>query len=219
MVIKLRNLKEVLIHLIRASKVGSPKRFSILLNGPTGMGKTATIEEISRELGMTLIDYRLSSMSPEDAGGIPYRKGDSFLRLLDERLEPIFTQPSILFLDEFNRANPFTQNSVMSVIFERHLGGRKLHPDTVVILAVNTGDEYSNVMEMDKALLARCAILNLVPSLSDDLQNHLKTHYPVASDIILQRWEELDKSDSNDIIELLPVKSLRSREFAAKILE
>ncbi|MEM2768751.1 MAG: MoxR family ATPase [Candidatus Pacearchaeota archaeon] len=221
MKIKLNDLNLFLSHLIEAIKASQVKPV-ILLNGPTGIGKTATIRQLAEKLNYELIDVRLSRELPENIGGIPYTENEDsefFIKKLHIKFKPAFEKPCILFFDEFNRANHYVQNSIMSLLYERELEGKILHPDTVIILAINTGSDYVATEQLDKAFLARCIILNIVPdSFSDSLREYFTNNYNTAN-LVLVKEDELIKIIDSDIEELLPTKTLRNLEFALIILD
>lgn len=227
MKVGLSELKEILIHTIKAVEEcklhNDDSRPVILLNGPTGVGKTTTLKAIAEELGFELIDVRLSRELPENIGGIPvFANGDEdyFRKKLHYKFKAAFEKRSILFFDEFNRANQYTQNSIMSILYERELEGKKLHPETIVVLAINTGSDYTATEIIDKAFLARCLIINVVAdSFPTGMREHFINNYGEISNLIFAKERELIRVIDNDVEELFPTKSLRNLQFAIILLK
>lgn len=221
MIISLDKLPNILEHIIKALKSTNVNKPAILLNGATGIGKTATIQDIAKKLNYELIDFRLARELPENIGGIPYLNGDEnyFVKKLHIKFKIAFEKPTILLLDEFNRSNSYTRNAIMSIIYERELEGKKLHPESIVILAVNTGAEYTDVEEIDKALLARCLIINVVPTkFSKEMISFFSNNFS-SSPLILTREREITQLMEKDLVELIPPKTFRSLQNAQIILD
>jgi len=196
-----------------------PLGIPILLNGGTS-DKTSVVEGVAEELGLPLIVIRLSTELPEYVGGIPVREGGYFVKVLNKDFSPAFESGAVIFFDELNRSNSWVRNAVMSVFFERTLGGKKIHTDTLVIGAVTIGKAYRDVDVMDRALLARFAIINVVPS-TDEILNYLSERYPFAASIIERRFEEIARMmyEENRFEQLKPTLTLRNLEFAFKVIE
>jgi hypothetical protein len=198
-----------------------PLGIPILLNGATS-GKTSVVEEVAEELGLPLIVIRLSMEHPHYIGSAPkiIPEADYFVKVPNKDYLPAFESGAVIFFDELNRSDWWVRNAVMSVFFERTLGGKKLHPATLVIGAVTIGKVYRDVDVMDKALLARFAIINVVPS-TDEILNYLSERYPFAASIIERRFEEIAKMmyEENRFERLNPTLTPRNLEFAFKVIE
>jgi len=170
MELKISDAKRILRKLVEVREV------PVLLNGGSGVGKTSIVKEIAEELKMPLLDFRLSSETPENIGGVPIpdENGNEeepnekqvleyFVKIVNKSLKPVFKGGAILFFDELNRSSGWVRNAVMSVFFERTLAGRELDERTVVLGAINTGKSYRDTEKLDYALLARFAIINIKP--------------------------------------------------------
>jgi len=192
----------------------------VLLNGGSGIGKTALVNEVALELGLPLIDVRLAHELPENVGGIPkvLENSSFFEKVLNVDFVPLFTSGAVLFFDELNRSHSWTRNSVMSVFFERLLGGKKLAPNTVVVGAVNTGEEYKDADSLDFAMLARFAVINLEPSV-DDLVAYFKKKYPLASALFIPKADQIYNLLHLFYEKVSPVATPRTVEYALKIIE
>ncbi len=136
----------LLIELLKAGQVP-------LLVGPAGIGKTAIVYEIGGKLNMPVIEIPLQLTEPEDFLGLP--------QIIDGQTK--FTRPdwfpitpAIIFLDEFNRANPRILGSLLKLLWEHRIGSYILPTGSVIIAAMNPANDDYEVEELtDQALLSR----------------------------------------------------------------
>ena len=125
-------------------------RRPIVMWGPPGIGKSDVVEQVSQELGGTLIDIRLSQCEPTDIRGIPFYNKDLGkmdwappIELPDEEFASQFPVV-VLFLDEINGAAPAVQAAAYQLILNRRVGKYKL-PDNVAIIAAGNRDSDKGV--------------------------------------------------------------------------
>jgi len=153
-----------------------PTDQAVLIRGDHGIGKSQIVKGLAKAQGKELIDVRASTMSEGDVVGYPN------LDLIKETGVASFALPSwyvracqegvVLFLDELNRGLMGVLNGFFQIVLDRELGSgpdgkpMRLHPDTQVIAAVNSGADYT-VNEMDPALLSRFWVQDLKPSVDD----------------------------------------------------
>jgi len=143
-----------------------PADVSVLIRGPHGIGKSHLAEKAAEDIGLPLIDRRLSQMSEGDLVGLP-ELVDGVTRFCPpDWYARACREPVVLLLDEINRATPELQQGAFQIVLARELNGHKLHPDTRVIAAVNASAEYQ-VNEMDPALLDRFWVVDLDPTTDD----------------------------------------------------
>jgi hypothetical protein len=146
-----------------------PADISVLARGATGVGKSDIFHQIGNNLGLPVIDRRLSQMTEGDILGLPELKDgitrfapvDWFVRACNE--------PVVLFLDEINRASVEVQQCAFQIVLDRQLNGMELHPDTRIYSAINEGSEYQ-VNEMGPALMRRFWTVDLEPTTEDWLK-------------------------------------------------
>ena len=150
-----------------------PKETSILLRGAHGIGKSQVVRQVAELIAIKdgikdfeIIDRRLSQMSEGDMIGLPSTDGEVTRFNPPEWYKRACVNPSCLFLDELNRATPEVMQAAFQVVLDRELNGWKLHPQTRVFAAINTGGNY-NVNEMDPALLDRFWAIDLTPDIND----------------------------------------------------
>lgn len=149
-----------------------PAEMSIMLRGPTGIGKSQVVKAIAKSLGLPVIDVRGSTMDEAKVTGIPdFEAGKAFKKamfLLPSWYVRACQEPVVLFLDEMNRANPQVLQAFFQVVLDRCLGNdtngdpMPLHSETRVYAAINFGSEY-DVQEMDPALVRRFWTVDIEP--------------------------------------------------------
>ena len=146
-----------------------PSTTALMLRGETGVGKSAVLSMLGRFKGLNeQIDRRLSQMGEGDVIGLPDRglDGETTRFLPPDWYMRACKAPVLLFLDEINRATPEVMQAAFQIVLDRELNGHRLHPNTVVVTAVNVGHKYS-VNEIDPALLDRFWVIDLEPTVDE----------------------------------------------------
>tara|TARA_Y100000816_G_C26094996_1_gene579258 strand:- start:113 stop:1210 length:1098 start_codon:yes stop_codon:yes gene_type:complete len=157
-----------------ASKL--PPEIAVLMQGPTGIGKSFLAKQVAEDLDLPFIPVFGSTMSEGDVGGYPDIESMKETGVMTFCMPSWFiracSEPCVVMLDELNRSLPGVQQSFFQLVLDRALGNDKngapykLHPNTRIFAAVNVGSEY-DVNEMDPALLRRFWAVNLEPSTQD----------------------------------------------------
>jgi hypothetical protein len=156
--------KKVAIHL--------PPRTSVLLRANHGIGKSRVVRQVAALLSKKMsidanvIDRRLSQMTEGDMLGLPSTNGETTRFNPPDWYKAACDRPMVLFLDELNRATPEVMQAAFQIVLDRELNGWKLHPETRVYAAINTGSQYT-VNEMDPALLDRFYVVDIEATLED----------------------------------------------------
>ncbi len=173
-------------------------KLPVLIRGRHGVGKSQVVYQIAEERGLPIIERRASQMTEGDLLGLP----DTADSEIDGRkattwnapdwLVTACANPVVLFLDEVDRAVMEVRQGLFELTDSRKINGWHLHPDTLIIAAVNGGDHGSQyqVGEMDPAELDRWSVFDVDPSVEDwlkwaqanvngilwDFINHNRTH-------------------------------------------
>lgn len=136
--------------------------------GHRGVGKTAGIIQVCREIERDYIPLRLGQMEVGDLVGIPYRE-DTLMHWSRPSWWPAAdAAPTIVHCDELNRAQ---QEDTLQAIFQfveppaegqqRSLHTHKLAPQHRVVVAINPPDGSYQVTPLDRALLDRMVVLQV----------------------------------------------------------
>lgn len=161
--------------LVEALKWLEPRQ-TALLRGRHGIGKSAIAYQMAEAWGLdTVIERRISQLSEGDMIGLPDRGAvktydgkewqvTSFLPT-DWFLEAQF-KPVLVFLDEINRGTPETMQACFQFVEKGELNGRKIHPDSRIIAAINHSKEYQ-VTPMDPAFVDRFWVADVEPDKED----------------------------------------------------
>lgn len=107
-------------------KEGLKTKRNMLVFGPSGYGKTATVEEYAEENGLKIAYVDMAGQLPESIAGIPaiYTKesdglgGQYYKRMLDIELKDFLEcegEGWILFFDEINQGSPESLNTLYGI--------------------------------------------------------------------------------------------------------
>ncbi len=172
----------------------TPHTQNIMLVGRHGIGKSQIITESFRGRGIKVVSFFLGQMSdPGDLIGLMHRdEATGRSVFLPPYWWPTDDTPVALFLDELNRARPEILQSVMELTLNKTLAGRSLPAGSVIVSAVNDGDQYQ-LTDLDPALVSRFNLYEFAPTVDDWMV--WATRHDIdqrVRDFILQYPEHLD---------------------------
>jgi hypothetical protein len=146
----------------------TPPEQNIMLIGKHGIGKSQIITEFYKTKKMKVIAFFLGQMSdPGDLIGLMYQdQKTGHSEFLPPYWWPTDNKPIVLFLDELNRARPEILQSVQDLTLNKTLAGKKLPKRSIVISAVNEGEEYQ-LTDLDPALVSRFNLYEFAPTVED----------------------------------------------------
>lgn len=146
----------------------TPPEHNIMLIGKHGIGKSEIITTFYRQRGMPVVPLFLGQMSdPGDLIGLLHKDEASGRSLfLPPYWWPAENTPVVLFLDELNRARPEILQAVHDLALNKTLAGKHLPAGSMVIAAVNEGEEYQ-LTELDPALVSRFNLYTFAPTVED----------------------------------------------------
>jgi hypothetical protein len=143
----------------------TPASHNIMLVGNHGIGKSEILTEFFKEKGMPVVALFLGQMAdPGDLIGLPNKdEKTGKTDFMPPYWFPVDGKPTVLFLDELNRARPEILQTVMDLALNRKLAGKLLPEGSRIISAVNAGDQYQ-LTDIDPALVSRFNIVNFKPT-------------------------------------------------------
>ncbi len=139
--------------LVRVIELAHGEKLAVLLEGPTGVGKSEIVERAAEELGIQLVILDLSLLEPPDLIGIPYVE-DGVTRYAAPSIMPREGR-GILMLEELNRSERYLQQAALQLLTARRLHEYELPPEWSMVAAINPENGEYNVNPLDRALRAR----------------------------------------------------------------
>ena len=185
----IREAKVQLTHAVRAylAKDGQglpltrkDQQRPIILIGPPGIGKTAIVSQVARELGINLVSYSMTHHTRQSALGLPYiadeTYGDRTYRVSRYTMSEIIgsvhdamaetrKDEGILFLDEVNCVSETLMPSMLQFLQFKRFGQHELPAGWVVVCAANPADYNRSATELDAATLDRLRRIDVEPDL------------------------------------------------------
>lgn len=147
----------------------TPPEQNVMLVGKHGIGKSEIIRRFyEQERGMRVVAFFLGQMSdPGDLIGLMHKdEATGRSVFLPPYWWPVDGRPIVLFLDELNRARPEILQSVHELALNKTLAGKRLPEGSIVVSAVNEGDEYQ-LTDLDPALVSLFNLYEFAPSVQD----------------------------------------------------
>ena len=134
-------------------RVAYRARRAVLLEGPTGVGKSEIVKRVASDLGIETIILDLSLLEPPDLVGLPIVKDGRTEYALPHVLPR--DGAGILLLEELNRAERYIQQPALQLLSARRLHEYELPAGWVCVATVNPQTAEYHVTALDKALRAR----------------------------------------------------------------
>jgi MoxR-like ATPase len=147
----------------------TPPEQNVMLVGKHGIGKSEIIRRFyEQERHMKVFAFFLGQMSdPGDLIGLMHKDEQTGRSIfLPPYWWPMDSRPIVLFLDELNRARPEILQSVHELALNKSLAGKCLPEGSIVVSAVNEGDEYQ-LTDLDPALVSRFNLYEFAPTVED----------------------------------------------------
>jgi hypothetical protein len=133
--------------------LGYRSRRPVLLEGPTGIGKSEVVRAVADKLGLATVVLDLSLLEPPDLVGLP-RLDDGVTRYATPSILPR-DGVGILLLEELNRAERYIQQPALQLLSARRLHEYVLPDGWVCFAAINPESGDYHVTPLDRALRAR----------------------------------------------------------------
>lgn len=126
---------------------------AVLLEGPTGIGKSEIVRAVAKSLGIETRILDLSLLEPPDLVGLPVVKDGRTHYALPSVLPE--GGSGLLLLEELNRAERYIQQPALQLLSARRLHEYVLPEGWVCFATINPQTSEYQVTSLDKALRAR----------------------------------------------------------------
>lgn len=163
MKIKISELKNTIEKVYKLSQ-DEKKYISIMIWGAPGVGKSAAVRQIAKDLKIDFIDLRLSLLNPVDLRGLPSRskEGNKATWLIPDFLpNGNHKKNGILFLDEINLAPQSVMSAGYQLILDRKLGNYQVPEGWIIVAAGNRAEDQAAVTKFPAPLANRFIHLEL----------------------------------------------------------
>ena len=179
-------------------------KLPVLIRGRHGVGKSEVVYMIAKQRELPVVERRASQMTEGDLLGLPDTADTSINGRkcttwnAPDWLVTACEQPVLLFLDEVDRATAEVRQGLFELTDSRKINGWHLHPETLIVAAVNGGEHGAqyHVGDMDPAELDRWTVFDVEPSAEDwltwangkvdgmlwDFINHNRSHLEHTDD-------------------------------------
>lgn len=128
-------------------------RHPLLLEGPSGIGKSEIVHEVARKLAIGCVVLDLSLLDPTDLLGMPVIDGGRTCYAAPAILPA--AGAGLLLLEELNRAEVHVQQPALQLLSARRLHEYRLPDDWSVVAAINPDDADYDVRPLDRAMADR----------------------------------------------------------------
>lgn len=150
----------------------------VFLLGAPGVGKTAIVAQVARELGIGLVDYSMTHHTRQSAIGLPIIEKRTFggkecsvseytmseiIASVYEDIETNGNTEGILFLDEINCVSETLAPAMLRFLQSKVFGGHKVPDGWVVVCAGNPSEYNKSARTFDIATLDRLKRVEIEP--------------------------------------------------------
>ncbi len=145
------------------------ENYSVMLRGRHGIGKSQVVYQLAAQLGLEVVEQRISQKQEGDLLGLPKVNEETTKWLPPHWYKDCCDNARVLFLDEVDRGTHEVRQAIFELGDSRKLNGWQLHPKTIIFAAVNGGEHAGQyqVGEMDPAELDRWLVYDVEPTVED----------------------------------------------------
>ena len=220
-----------------AYEIPPERQRPILLMGPPGIGKTAIMEQVARECGISLISYTITHHTRQSAIGLPFISkkeygGEEYSvteYTMSEIVASVYDQielsgisEGILFLDEINCVSETLAPTMLQFLQYKMFGNHKVPDGFIIVTAGNPPQYNKSVRDFDIVTLDRVKRIDI----EEDFPVWKEYAYQMGIHGAILSYLEIRKEDLSRIIkvyekmgipvnERLCVQYLQDSEIAA----
>ena len=153
-----------------AYEIPPERQRPILLMGPPGIGKTAIMEQVARECGISLISYTITHHTRQSAIGLPFISRKEYggvehsvteytmseiVASVYDQIEASGISEGILFLDEINCVSETLAPTMLQFLQYKMFGNHKVPDGFIIVTAGNPPQYNKSVRDFDIVTLDR----------------------------------------------------------------
>lgn len=181
----------------------------MIILGKSGVGKTVSIYELTKELGIGFREMRLVTMTETDIMGIPQIDKDGGTVYAANSLLPRAERDGergILVLDEITSASRTVRASAYQLLDSKRSIGNYHLPDKWKIIALGNGPDDGGVFSgMEHAFLSRCVAYRVEPDLTAWKKWAIKNEvHPTILGFLSMCPDYLHKFDTDEMAAAFP---------------
>ena len=139
----MKNTDDMKKYLLRACKTHDPGEVILFHDQRDTMHRL--LQEVARETGRELIDKDLSTMTPNEIGGLKLKECKR-PAWINNALEGKCPSGYILYLREFHLTDVATQADVMNILIRKEVRGIQFPKNTLIVLGVRKEDEATEAL-------------------------------------------------------------------------
>lgn len=166
-----------------------------IIVGESGIGKTALVRDLSREMNAKLITIDANLLKEGEIGGLPTVEKGKTIYATHNKLSLAAEEERkgnevLIFIDELNRCDHAVQQELMNIILNREINGFEIGDKIKIIAAVNPfsndgyGGEGYDVVEMDLAQKDRFVWLDMEADVKEWIKWGMKNNN--IEDVVIQ---------------------------------
>ena len=172
-------------------------RRPVLLEGPTGIGKSQIVAQFAASAGIDVMVLDLSLLEPPDLVGLPMIRDDRTHYATPAELPT--SGCGVLMLEELNRAEIPVMQPALQLLSARRLHAYELPPGWSAVAAVNPEDGDYHVNRLDAAMRSRFLQVTVSASRAEWLRWAVRTNvHPLVCKLV---------SDHADVFDAAPPRS------------
>ena len=153
-----------------AYEIPPERQRPILLMGPPGIGKTAIMEQVAQECGISLISYTITHHTRQSAIGLPFISRKEYggvehsvteytmseiVASVYDQIEASGIAEGILFLDEINCVSETLAPTMLQFLQYKMFGNHKVPDGFIIVTAGNPPQYNKSVRDFDIVTLDR----------------------------------------------------------------
>lgn len=152
----------------------------VIMFGPPGVGKTAIVSQIAKEMGINFVSYSITHHTRQSALGLPYISQEEFagkkysvseytmseiIASVHRACQTSGVNEGVLFLDEVNCVSETLAPAMLQFLQYKTFGMHQLPEGWIIVTAGNPPEYNRAARDFDPAMLDRMKRIDVEPDL------------------------------------------------------